>query len=53
MLVVVKMPHIEIKGDLPKAFRNEILRRFGKDNVEIMDDDSTDVRTWDWYQQKN
>lgn len=42
MLVAVKMPHIEIKGDVPEKFLEMTRDFFGSDSVTVVADDPDD-----------
>jgi DNA-binding XRE family transcriptional regulator len=49
MLVVVKTPHIEARGELAKSTIEHFIKKYGKRNVEVIDDDTEDVFKTDWF----
>jgi DNA-binding XRE family transcriptional regulator len=49
MQVVEKKHHIDITGNIPDSLLKLIVKKYGKKNVIIIDDDYVDVTTTEWY----
>ncbi len=51
MLAVVKKPHIEMRGELTEAFLECIRAHFGKNAVNVVDDDEEllTLETSEWF----
>jgi DNA-binding XRE family transcriptional regulator len=51
MLVVVKKPRIEAKGDISKKTISYFIKAYGKKNVEVIDDEYINVDDIDWLKE--
>jgi len=53
MQVVAKKHHINIRGQIPESVVEFIVKKYGKKNVTVIDDDIIDITETEWYKNIN
>ena len=49
MQVVAKKHHIDIKGQIPETVIKYIVKKYGKKDVTVIDDEAVDFREMEWF----